>query len=276
MIPEILLNNANEMAYYTIKAEKPEVLKSERAIIHYISTKDMDRSREIVKPEGMDLSEFKQAPSVWYNHGWKYDNKALPIAKNMWLRPDDYGVKAKTQFATTLFADDVYTLQVGEFIKTWSVGIAPKKDKAGKIKENSLEFDDKKNIVSWNESVLLEYSVAPIPMNIYAQDQIKSLQEMNFKSLEMGEMIKSVSLEVEIKSKMELMQSELNELKSLKELLNELIEKTETNEKDILEVSNLLQQKKNTVVKNISIELPGNNLTNDRIKAIAKRVAGGK
>ena len=90
MIPEILLNSANEMAYFIVKAEKPEVLKSERAIVHYISTKDLDRSREIVKPEGMDLSEFKQAPSVWYNHGWKYDNKALPIAKNMWLRPDEH------------------------------------------------------------------------------------------------------------------------------------------------------------------------------------------
>lgn len=269
MIPEILLNSANEMAYFIVKAEKPEVLKSERAIVHYISTKDLDRSREIVKPEGMDLSEFKQAPSVWYNHGWKYDNKALPIAKNMWLRPDEHGVKAKTQFATTLFADDVYTLQVGDFIRTWSVAIAPKKDKMGKIKENSLEFDDKKNIVSWNECVLLEYSVAPIPMNIYAQDEIKSLQEMNFKSLEMGELIKYIALEVDIKSKMDLMRGDIEELKNLKALLEILIEKTETNEKDIFEISNLLQTKEYKIQKAISIELPVKNYwTEDRIKSI--------
>jgi phage head maturation protease len=276
MIPEILLNNIGEMVYIETKADKPEVLKAERAIVHYISTKDLDRSREIVVPSGLDLSEFKKAPTVWYNHGWKYDNKALPVAKNMWLKPDDYGVKAKTQFATTMFADDVYTLQSEGFMNTWSVGIKPKKDKDGNVKADSITYDERKKIATWNESVLLEYSVAPVACNIYASDQLKSMAEMSFKSLEMEEYIKNFALEVEIKSQLAQVQLELNEVKNLKELLNQLIEKTETNEKDILEVSNLLQNKQQTIEKAISIELPVSKpMTNDKINSIVKSIVNG-
>lgn len=274
MIPEIL--KSNDIQFFTVKADKPERLKSERAIVHFISTPQLDRQRDVMNPRGMDDKEFSNSPSVWYNHNYHYDPSALPIGKSLWRKKQDEGVLAKTQFATTLLADEVYTLHESDFMNTWSIGFRPVKDKNGVIEKDSIVFDEAKNITTWNKWNLIEYSSAPIAANVNALDQVKQLQEMNFKSHEIVEMVKSVSLEVEIKSKMELMQSELNELKSLKELLNELIEKTETNEKDILEVSNLLQQKENTVVKNISIELPGNNLTNDRIKAIAKRVAGGK
>ncbi len=274
MIPEIL--KSNDIQFFTVKADKPERLKSERAIVHFISTPQLDRQRDVMNPKGMDDKEFSNSPSVWYNHNYHYDPSALPIGKSLWRKKQEDGVLAKTQFATTLLADEVYTLHENDFMNTWSIGFRPAKDKSGNIEKDSIVFDEKSNITTWNKWNLIEYSSAPIAANVGAMDQVKQLQDMNFKSHEIVEMIKSVSSEVEIKSQLSLMQKQIDELLELNKILQELIEKTETNEKDILEVSNLLQNKQQTIEKAISIELPVQNpLTDDKIKSLVKKIVNG-
>ncbi len=273
MIPEIL--KSNDIQFFTVKADKPERLKSERAIVHFISTPQLDRQRDVMNPKGMDDKEFSNSPSVWYNHNYHYDPSALPIGKSLWRKKQEDGVLAKTQFATTLLADEVYMLHESDFMNTWSIGFRPVKDKNGMIEKDSIVVDEKSNITTWNKWNLIEYSSAPIAANVNAIDQVKALEDMNFKSHEIVEMIKSVSLEVEIKSQLNTIQEEINELKKLNELLQTLIENTETNERDILEVSNLLQSKQQTIEKAISIELPVNKFSEDRIKAITKRIVDG-
>lgn len=274
MIPEIL--KSNDIQFFTVKADKPERLKSERAIVHFISTPQIDRQRDIMNPKGMDDKEFSNSPSVWYNHNYHYDPSALPIGKSLWRKKQEEGVLAKTQFATTLLADEVYTLHESDFMNTWSIGFRPVKDKNGVTEKDSIVFDEAKNITTWNKWNLIEYSSAPIAANVSALDQVKQLQDMNFKSHEITEMIKSVSLEVGINNQLTLMKGDIEELKNLKSLLETLIEKTETNEKDILEVSNLLQNKQKTITKNISTELPAKPmLTDDKIKSLVRDIVGG-
>lgn len=274
MIPEIL--KSNDIQFFTVKSDNPERLKSERSIIHFISTSQLDRQRDVMNPKGMSDKEFEKSPSVWYNHNYHYDPSALPIGKSLWRKKQEEGVLAKTQFATTLLADEVYTLHEGDFMNTWSIGFRPVKDKSGNVEKDSIVFDEKNNVTTWNKWNLIEYSSAPIAANVNAIDQVKALQDMNFKSHEIVEMVKSVSLEVEIKSQLGLMQKQLDEITELKELLNQLIEKTETNEKDILEVSNLLQNKQQEIEKTISIELPVSRpITDDKIKSIVKGIVNG-
>ena len=269
MIPEIL--RSNDIQFFTVKSDKPEKLKSERSIVHFISTPQLDRQRDIMIPKGMDDREFAKSPSVWYNHNYGYDPSALPIGKSLWRKKQEDGVLAKTQFATTLLADEVYMLHEGEFINTWSVAFRPTKDKVGMIEKDSITFDEKTNATTFHKWNMVEYSSAPIAANVDALDQMKALQNINFKSHEIIEMVRSVSLEVEVKSQLALMQVELNEIKDLKETLNDLIEKTETNEKDILEVSNLLQTKEYKIQKAISTELSVQNFwTDDKIKSLVK------
>ena len=92
------------------KAESIEKVKNERAIVHFISTPDLDRVRDILSPKGMDDKEFSIVPSVWYNHNYKYNPDAMPVAKSLWRKKQEEGVLTKTQFASTDFADDVYNL----------------------------------------------------------------------------------------------------------------------------------------------------------------------
>ena len=60
---------------------KGESLEKENAIVHYITTPDIDRVRDIVNPKGGDFAEFEKTRTVFFNH-----NYFMPVAKNMWLK----------------------------------------------------------------------------------------------------------------------------------------------------------------------------------------------
>jgi hypothetical protein len=250
MIPQYLLDSKQEeIKWIETKSEKPEKLKSERAIVHYISTIDLDRQKEIVMPKGIWTGNFKQSPSVWYNHAWKFDNNALPIAKSMWQKAEDNGMLAKTQFATTVFAEDVYMLHEGEFMNTWSIGIRPKRDKNGDVIKDAIIYDEKTGIATWNQCELLEYSSAPIASNVNAKDVIKQLLEMPFKTDLMKEGIKSFAYEVDFQEQIKSLKSDIEEIKKLKETLDELVEKSDSNEREILELSEFIRDKQEDILK---------------------------
>ena len=274
MIPEYLLEaiQSDEIKWFEFKADKPEKLKEERAIVHYISTSDLDRQRDIMNPKGMIDKDFEKSPSVWYNHNYRYSDTALPVAKSLWRKKKDDGVIAKTQFATTAFAEDVYKLHDGEFINTWSIGFRPSKDKNGLVEKDSIVYDEKTNITTWHKWDLLEYSSAPIAANPNARDMVKDLMNMTWKSYTTEEMIKYIALEVEVKESLKQMQEEVEKLKSLQSLFETLTQKTES---DKVELVKLIENKQENIFKNISIELPVVKFDDNRIKTIVKKVLDG-
>lgn len=275
MIPEYLREaiQSEEIKWFEIKADKPEKLKEERAIVHFISTSDIDRQRDIMNPKGMVDKDFEKSPAVWYNHNYRFSDTALPVAKSLWRKKKDDGVLAKTQFATHAFAEDVYKLHDGEFMNTWSIGFRPAKDKSGMIEKDSIVFDEKTNITTWHKWDLLEYSSAPIAANPNARDMVKDLMSMIWKSDITENMIKNVALEIEVKNQLEQMQEEVNKLKSLQTLFEELTQKTVTDKKELIQLINNKQQE---IEKAISIELPVSKpITDDKIKSIVKGIVNG-
>lgn len=273
MIPQHLINPEG---YRTVevKAESVEKLKSERAIVHYISTPDLDRVRDIMNPKGMKDEDFSKAPSVWYNHNYKYDPNALPIARSLWRKKKDEGVLTKTEFATTEFADDVYLLHDGGFINTWSIGFRPSYDKNGNIKEGSIRYDEGKNITTWDEWYLLEYSSAPLPANIEALDVVKELQDMNFKSEITKQMVSESAFKIEVTKALESFQSELKKIKELEDLIkaisnDEIISDLEKAEKRILELENEVQLLKQPIKKSLEV-LDGKSLLNEMKRNIIR------
>jgi len=98
-----------------------ELAPGERAAIRWVSTRDIDRDREILVPEGAILDEFRKAPQVLWGHNYAEP----PIGSDEWITADDYGIKAKTRFAETARAEDIWSLVRDGHLKTSSVGFVP-------------------------------------------------------------------------------------------------------------------------------------------------------
>ncbi|MCC7290107.1 hypothetical protein IT417_02580 [bacterium] len=280
MTPQHLIN-VEGYRTVEVKAETVEKLKSERAIIHYISTPDLDRTRDVMNPKGMKDEDFNKSPSVWYNHNYKYDPNALPIARSLWRKKKEEGVLTKTEFASTDFADDVYLLHEGGFIGTWSIGFRPSYDmKSGNIKEGSIRYDEGKNITYWDEWYLLEYSSAPLPANIEALDVVKELQGMSFKSELTKNMVNESAFKIEVTKSLESFKSELSKIAELEDLIktlnsDDLLQGLENAEKRILELENEINLIKNPIKKSVET-LDGKSLLEEMKRNIVGDVISGK
>lgn len=223
--------------FYLIEDSKAEKLKSERSITHYISTPHIDRGKDIVNPKGMDSSDFEKSKTVFYNHN--YDR---PIAKNLWLKRTEDGVKVKTQFSETPFANDIYTLHTEDIIKTWSIGFdVPRiKGRWSDPVEGSIVTDEKTGIRTINKWILLEYSSAPLAMNPNALDLAKNIKSY-LKTEEMKTVIEGFEYKAEIQV---LIESQKAEIDSLKSLIEEIKNKdTSELQKEITEIKNTMLTK---------------------------------
>jgi HK97 family phage prohead protease len=144
--------------FYT--SEKAEVDKKERSVVSYISTIAKDRDGEQLLPGGVTLDNYRKNPVVLYGH----DYHSIPIGKNIWITEDEKGLKAKTVFAKSEFADQIYRAYTediegtGPLLKAWSVGFIPKKWEEPKEKDG--EDAPRRIYTEWE---LLEYSAVPIP-----------------------------------------------------------------------------------------------------------------
>ena len=198
-----------ENKFYQISDNEVKALRDERAIIHYISTNDVDRVKDVMNPQGMDSSDFEKTRTVFFNHDYN-----RPIAKNVELVREPNGVRAKTIFSSTKFADDVYNWHLEGVINTWSIGF--------RAKSEDVEVDEKTGIWNYKKWNLLEYSSAPLPANPNALDSAKGIA----KSYEGIAMIELGIKAYELNTIIEEQSKELSEIKELIKNLN----KTETNE----------------------------------------------
>jgi len=215
--------------YYTISDLETKALKDERAIIHYISTNDLDRTKDIMNPAGMNASDFLKARTVFFNHNYNQ-----PIAKNTELIVEPNGVKAKTVFSETKFADDVYKWHTEGIVNTWSIGFtADPKD---------ITIDPDKGVWTYNKWNLLEYSSAPLPANPNALDQAKAVT----KSIEGISMIDNSMKFYEFSSIIESQTKELNEIKDLIKNINKS-ENNSLNEEIKRELQKEIEEIKNII-----------------------------
>ncbi|MBW1710543.1 MAG: hypothetical protein JRG97_12935 [Deltaproteobacteria bacterium] len=74
---------------------KEAVNNEERSIISVISTGDVDRDGDVLRPDGMDDSAFRRHPIVLFGHIYR----ELPIGRNEWIRVLGKKIIAKTIYA---------------------------------------------------------------------------------------------------------------------------------------------------------------------------------
>jgi len=236
-----------ENKIFEIKAEKVGTNAGEKSIIHWISTKDIDRGGEIVDPAGMDDGDFNKSPAVWYNHNYVWNPNAIPVGKSLWRKIESTGVKAKTQFANHQFAQDIYNLHAGDFMATWSIGFI-----INRKMSNATTFDTEKGILYINHWTLLEYSSAPIAMNPNAMDEVKSI----IKSDTAKYIINSMEIKDNFQKKISEMNAEVNLLKENYTNLKTLIDSKDTfnlesMQKDILELRNIIKKQEDEIISNV-------------------------
>ena len=147
-----------------------EIRDGERADISILATPTVDRDREVVSPAGIDLKQFRANPIVTFGH--RYDQ--YPIGKAAWIRYDgDWdALKAKTVYeakpdnwAGDWAPDAVFSMVKSGTLRGKSIGFKPVKGHAPtgpEIKQHP-ELANAKWI--FDEVILLEYSVVPIPAN---------------------------------------------------------------------------------------------------------------
>ncbi|MFH1287180.1 MAG: hypothetical protein ABII25_00590 [bacterium] len=162
-------------AEYIRKGLTPSDLKfidGERCSIEYITTNSPDRDREIVLPQGADLTHYQKNPVVLWLHGKANDKPLLPVGKNLWIKSNENGLVAKTQYAKHAFANDLYNYMKDGFPLANSIGFLPtsviQKSSFGSTDFQSLGLS-KKTIEEteriYDRWLMLEYSKVPVPSN---------------------------------------------------------------------------------------------------------------
>jgi len=146
----------------------------ERVAVQYVSTRHVDRQAEVLDPKGAILTQFKLAPQVL----WGHDYSMPPIGKDLDIRADDMGIVAKTQYAETERAMEVWQLKSGGYLRTSSVGFIPLESVAPgdtgwekivkRLSDKWEEFDGSKVGRVHTLWLLLEHSDVSVPANIHA------------------------------------------------------------------------------------------------------------
>lgn len=146
----------NELKRFVFNSEVKNINEADKTLTAVVSTKKVDRMGDILEPEGVDVRAFRKNPIVL----WAHDKNLPPIAKALWIKPDGKNVISKMKFASTEFAQEIFDLYKGGFMRAFSVGFIP-------IEQEPL---DKKNTgvfapQRYKKWELLEYSAVPVPSN---------------------------------------------------------------------------------------------------------------
>ena len=149
------------LKYFSTDKATIDIEDGERAVIATISNSSVDRDNEVVLPKGGNLEQFQKNPVVlWAHESWN-----PPIGKMAWVKVTAKGIVAKTIFATTERADEIYELFKGGFLRAFSIGFESKERRLPTAKEieKNPDWKDVRFVhAKWD---LFEYSVVPIPAN---------------------------------------------------------------------------------------------------------------
>ena len=165
-----------ETAEFIRKGYTPSEIKfvdGEKAVVSYINTAAIDRDAEVILPEGGIMDAYKENPVVMFGH----DYKTLPVGKCDSLKLDSKGWQAKTVYANTDKATEIYEYRRAGFPLAESIGFIPIES----ISQGESGFDDlakdlvkrgafKRGDISkirriHSKWAMLEYSDVPIPSN---------------------------------------------------------------------------------------------------------------
>jgi HK97 family phage prohead protease len=155
--------------YFPVEIREQQIDLEQRTVPFLISTASRDRYGDVIDASGWKLESYLQNPVVL----WAHDYSSAPIARAIEVTADRKALRAVDKFATRdqyEFADTVFKLIVGGYIRATSVGFLPLKWEI----EDEGEEDNFFAPVHFLEQELLEHSVVPVPANPEALIEAKA------------------------------------------------------------------------------------------------------
>ncbi len=140
---------------------KVEVDDDEHTVTAVISTDVVDRDNEVMKPNGANLENFMKNPVVLWAHNYTEPS----IGKALWVKTTRKHITAKTKFADTPRAEEIYQLYRGGYLKAFSIGFIPTESHKPEPKEIEKRPELAKARLIIDKWELLEYSPVPVPSN---------------------------------------------------------------------------------------------------------------
>ena len=104
--------------------EVGQVDEAARTFWAVASTGQVDRQGDLIEASGWDFANFLKNPVI----PWAHDYGAPPVAKALALRVEGQSLIFQAQFPTAqeyAFADTIYQLYRGGYLRAFSVGFAP-------------------------------------------------------------------------------------------------------------------------------------------------------
>lgn len=137
--------------------------EDERSSKELIMTENKDRDNEMLLTKGAVLEHYQSNPLVLWAH--KYDQP--PVGRNAWIKRDSksHGLLAKTIYAATTFAEEIWQLVKGGFLPGRSIGFIPLEAHQPSTDEMKEHPERKDTRLVYDKWELLEYSIVPVPSN---------------------------------------------------------------------------------------------------------------
>jgi hypothetical protein len=131
---------------------------ADRTLRFCFSDNAVDRMGDTIDPDGWDISDFVLNPVAL----WAHDSSQPPIGRAANVGPEGPRLMGDIEFAPPeiyAFADTIFRLLVGKFLRAVSVGFLP-------VEYSYIENDpDRSWGIDFKRQQLLEISVCPIPAN---------------------------------------------------------------------------------------------------------------
>jgi HK97 family phage prohead protease len=137
---------------------------SGRQVTFTISTAAVDRDRDTLAVEGWKTDNFLRNPVVLWAHDYY---RTPPVGQAVALAANAQALRATVQFATQeehAFADTIYRLVIGRYLRACSVGFWPLK----------WVYVEERGGYDFLENELREFSICSVPANPEALADAKS------------------------------------------------------------------------------------------------------
>ena len=220
-------------------AEIKESDDKEMTLTAFISTGAIDRMKESLDPDGVDVGNYRKNPVVL----WAHDYSMPPIGKAVWVKKADGGILSKVQFynsdkALGEFAQEIYRMYKEKFLNAFSVGFIPKETEYAKDADRD---NPKKPRITYKKWEMLEYSAVPVPANpealqmAYTKGLIKSPIWKSILEQKEETIVQEFNNE-ETKKEEEIVQTKVDALDELIAENTQLTEQLEASKKECLEL----------------------------------------
>ena len=183
----VILHSLAEIKSVSQEQDKPNILYIEGYASFYqndIGMKEVDRDREIVNVDGLDITAYQKNPVLLWGHNW---NK--PCGKVISMNKDGNGlfVKAEMQRLTGREADFENVLYGN--VKSFSIGFIP------------MEYQYLEDAVEITQSEMIELSIAPVQSNRSALFQVIGTKSLDVDNAKLRTLLEPTKKEINMDSK---------------------------------------------------------------------------